>query len=385
MIVCALFACVSFASVGFAQDNTSTDQLDSATTLSAPQAGVLPEEVKRPNSVPSVAERDELKEPAEKRIHGAAVLGALPGFGVGHLVAGRRKTGLRLMAIQATGLGAFLLGGLGVVSTGTSRRVIFPSLLLVGFGGASFAFAWISDLLGTATLGRTKGVAMQRSRAELSVGALWVADPLFKYGPFVSVGGRFRHKHFEIGLQTQVALSDNNQRFKLRTTYYVFGEKRRDATLALSVGIAFHRFGSDAFRTLSGDLALQGRLPLSVLGSSLKSFFVEGELGLGLQGFGYDAIPGGGIGDDSNALLLLRMGYGVFLGDRGELLFEYNHRRDTFAGGLSVNGIAAGSFGYVGAIGRGFFSNGPWGIEAYAQIGSAFVGGINLRYRWLPN
>ena len=77
------------------------------------------------------------------------------------------------------------------------------------------------------------------------------------------------------------------------------------------------------------------------------------------------------------------MAYGFYLGDRGELLFDYNHRRDGLPGGLSIDGIAAGSFGSVGVTGRGFFGNGRYGLEAYGRFGSAWVGGANFLYRWL--
>lgn len=318
----------------------------------------------------------------EMRPWGAA-FALVPGFGLGHIAAGQRRTGLRLMAATLGGLGALVVGVGGVAITGASRRTIFPLYALSLAGFASFAFGWISDIAGTLSHGG-RGRAAPRSRAEVYLGGRYVHDPQFDYGPFADFGGALRRGRFEGRLDASLALGHDNQRVGLGGSVLLVGMDTRATSARLRSALTLHRFGSEGFQSLAAELALGGRLTLDAIGPSLAGTFVEGELGLGLQFFGYE-VTGGGLGEDTQALFLMRAAYGVFLGDgRGELRIEYDHRRDDFAGALSVNSIGAGILGHVGVHGVGWFGGGSWGLDAFVEYGSAWIGGLHLRHRWLP-
>ena len=356
---------------------TAAQTVESAERLAIPKAGSEPREH---SEVPqSTATSDE----STQSMPPAAALASIPGFGIGHLAAGQRRTGLRLLAIQGVGLGSLVLGGLGLVLSGASRRLIYPSAVLALAGGGSFLFSWFSDIVGTLSRGKIRGTSLTRPFAELAIGGLWIADPQFSYGPFLSVAGSLRYKKWQGTIDAKVALTTSNQRIGVEGSYFLLGETRREDSLRLRVSATVHRFADEGFRTLTIETAMSGRLSLSRIGPSLRGLFVEGELGIGFQGIGYDAL-GSGFGEDFNTALLFRVAYGVYLGDRAELLLEYDQREDDFAGSISIDGIGVATLGHVGIRGRGYFGNGPWGIEAYAEYGSAWIGGLNLRYRWLP-
>ncbi len=342
-----------------------------------------------PEEPPETLEQDAaLEQEAEEapelqmRPWGAA-FALVPGFGLGHIAAGQRRTGLRLMAATLGGLGALVVGVGGAAITGASRRTILPFYALSLAGFASFAFGWISDIAGTLS-GGGRGRAAQRSRAEVYLGGRFIHDPQFEYGPFADFGGVLRRGRFEGRLDASLALGQDNQRVGLGGSVLLLGAEARATSARLRSALTLHRFGSEGFQSLAAELALGGRLALDAIGPSLAGTFIEGELGLGLQFFGYEA-TGGGLGEDTQALFLMRAAYGVFLGDgRGEIRIEYDHRRDDFAGALSVNSIGAGILGHVGVHGVGWFGGGSWGLDAFVEYGSAWIAGLHLRHRWLP-
>ena len=216
-----------------------------------------------------------------------------------------------------------------------------------------------------------------------ALGVQYVVDPQFDYGPFVTALGRYRHGRHQVELDAAIALSDNNQRIGAGYTAFFVGEGERGRSLYARTKLTYHRFGSDGFRHLTGELLVGGRLPLRAIGPSLRGMFLEAEFGLGLQSFGFDAL-GGGLNGAVNGMLLFRSAYGFYLGDRGELALFYDHRRDGFAGALGVDSVAAGTPGHVGVSGEGFFGGGPWGLRAEAAFGGAHVYQLALVRRGTP-
>ena len=83
--------------------------------------------------------------------------------------------------------------------------------------------------------------------------------------------------------------------------------------------------------------------------------------------------------DEKGGLLLGRFAYGVYLGRRGEAQLFYDHRRDSFAGGIAAY-RAAGFVGSVGAM-ADVRITGRWGVHAELEIGSAWVMSLGLRYQ----
>lgn len=311
----------------------------------------------------------------------AAPFALVPGLGLAHLIGGQRRTGLRLMAAGLGGLGAVVVGGGGLILSGASRRTIpvFSTLAIIGI--TSFLLSSVADLAGAISRGRLRGSAMERERFFLRGGLLYLVDSQFDYGPFLEAEGRARFGSVQVELGGSVAITHDNQRFYAGLRYFLSGAEARGTSSFVRTSLRYQRFGSEGFAHLTGDVALGGRLELSTLGPSLRGMFVEGEWGVGLQGFGFEA-TGGGVGNTTNALLVLRAGMGFYLADRGELSFFYDHRRDGFAGAMSLDSVAAGAIGHVGGEAHGYFGGGEWGLGAEFKYGSAWVTRLMLQRRW---
>lgn len=311
----------------------------------------------------------------------AAPFALVPGLGLGHLVGGQRRTGLRLMAAGLGGLGAIVVGGGGLIVSGASRRTITVFSTIAILGVTSFLASSLVDLAGTISRGRLRGSAMDRERFFLRGGLLYLVDAQFDYGPFAEADGRARFGAVQLELGGSVAVTHDNQRVYAGLRYFLSGAETRGTSSYLRTSLRYQRFGSEGFAHLTGDVAIGGRLELSALGPSLRGMFVEGEWGLGFQGFGFEA-TGGGVGNTTNSLLVLRAGVGVYLADRGEMSVFYDHRRDGFAGAMSLNAVAAGTIGHIGGEAHGYFGGGVWGLGAEFKYGSAWVTRLMLQRRW---
>jgi hypothetical protein len=112
---------------------------------------------------------------------------------------------------------------------------------------------------------------------------------------------------------------------------------------------------------------------------------------VGWQWLAFD-VPGAQA-HDASSLLLLRMGFGLYLGrarsilptgspatNAGELELYYDHRRDGFAGGLKAAGPSSGFAGHLGLSGEYRFSA-AWGLRALGEVGSHWVLGISALLR----
>ncbi len=115
------------------------------------------------------------------------------------------------------------------------------------------------------------------------------------------------------------------------------------------------------------------------LGDTLAGSFAELSLGLGAELTSYDH-PGAG--SDLGELLLARFAYGVSLGRpggvRGEASLYYDHRRDTFTGGISPGtGPGSGFAGFVGAD-LLLYIGARWGVRAGFEQGAARVAHLGL-------
>ncbi len=316
------------------------------------------------------------------RQRAAPVVSAAGGLlfgGAGHFTACEPQTGRRLLAAQGIGLSGVLLGGGGIVLTGASRRTIAPfaAVAILGFG--TYAFGWLSDLYGSINRGRNASRPARTAPFEFGIGYRYLHDPQFDYRNALRLDGEGWLGNTRIFGSAWVTLDDDNQRYSLGVGQRLLGSNR-GSSLSVETGMHFHRFGGDDFQSLAFDLMLRGRLDLATIGSTLAGSFVEADIGLAMQGFGYSA-TGGGVSQDWNGMLLARIGYGFFLGPSGEILAYYDHRRDDYAGGLSVDSVAAGSLGHIGVAGRGFFGDGPWGLSAELEYGSSVIAGVSLLYR----
>lgn len=304
--------------------------------------------------------------------------------GAGSLTGCHRLTGRRLGIAQGVGFGMILVGGAGLALSGASRKTVAPLTMIAIPGVGAFVISWLADVYAAITDGRARGRPGVNTPWELRLGYRYVHDPHFDHGSFLHAGASGWLGRQRLFAQTDVALSANTQRARAGVARRLLGGTGRGSYAELTLAATYQRFGGDGFRTFGGELLLGGRLDLVDLAPALVGSFVEGELGLALQGVGYEA-TGGGVGQDHHALLLARVGWGLYLGASGELVFSYDHRRDGLEGGLSVDSVAAGNLGFLQLTGRGFFGAAPrWGLAADVTVGSAWIVGLSLLHRAAP-
>lgn len=345
----------------------------------------------------SPARSDDRGPPSAVAAATAVVPGALV-HGTGHLVMGRKKTGMKLLVWEGIGLG--LLGGglLAVRATGASRRVVSP-LTYVTLAGASLFFLTLAaDLYGTLAPLDARGAGpSQLPWIETRFGVRGIHDPTFAYGLLLEQGIDWRKGPVRVSPSATFALDDTNRRLRIETAYRVKGPRPEttDAPVEgaeppssppndgsfvdLDGAVMDHAYTSDGFARTTGELAIHGRLDLVRMAGDLRGSFIEGSAGAALASIRYRAGN-----TETDQLLLGRFGFGFYLGKawrpRGEVTAFYDHRRDGYVAGMKVPGIGAGFLGSVGAAGR-YFLDERWGVQLDVQAGSAIAGGASILFR----
>lgn len=310
------------------------------------------------------------------------VLAAGPGFivhGLGHMVAGDTDTGLDLLLAEGVGLG-MVVGGTAVLAlTGASRRTAGPNVVVIGGGMGLFVTSWLADIAGS-----NGSFVGNRQRARLPLeahlGYRYIHDPQFDYQSFTVIGVDGQLGRWGLEADAWLALDDENWRVRQRTRRRLLGAMDRGSRLDAVAGLGWHAHGTEgfAFMTVEGQLA--GRLDLGDVLAPLDGTFAEGSFGWSIEMYDYD-IPGLGFAEDVFDQLLFRFSYGVYFGG-GELAFEYDHRRDSFAQGMGMDGIGAGGVGSIGLRG-GWPITDDWSVDAEYLLGSAHVLGLSARWRGL--
>jgi hypothetical protein len=319
------------------------------------------------------------------------VLGALmPGVlvhGTGHRIGGDRRTANRLLRVEALALGIAAAGGVPLGLTGASRRLALPTIPLIVGGGGMLFLNWFSDIYGAAGGPRLAGAPrLVLPGLEGRLRYVYVYDPQFAYRSFVNPGARLRLGAWHADVDAALALDDDNQRVRVEGGRRVHGPlpgggapSQDGSALGLDTALTMHRFGSDGFVSLLGEVVGRGRYDLARVAPSLSGAFAELWLGLGLEFVFYD-------GDtvDPTDWLLGGFAFGMYLGEpgrtHGEVRVFYDHFRGDLSGGLAVPG---GGNGYWGSLGvDGFVAWGPrWGVSFWAEAGSAYLAGAGILYR----
>jgi hypothetical protein len=326
-------------------------------------------------------------EPGVLPVLGALVPGVLV-HGTGHRIGGDRRTANRLLRVEALALGIAAAGGLPLGLTGASRRLVLPTIPLIVGGGGMLFLNWFSDIYGAAGGPRLAGTPrLDLPALEGRLGYVHVYDPQFAYRSFVNPGARLRWGAWHADIDAALALDDDNQRVRVEGGRRFHGPRpagdgvrsRDGSALGLDTALTMHRYGSDGFVSLLGEVVGRGRYDLARVAPSLSGAFAELWMGLGLELVFYE-------GDtvDPTDWVLGGFGFGMYLGEpegtHGEVRVFYDHFRGGLSGGLAVPG---GGNGYLGSLGvDGFVSWGPrWGVSLWAEAGSAYLAGAGLLYR----
>jgi hypothetical protein len=319
-------------------------------------------------------------------------------FGSGTWLQGRSATSERLLLLEGASLLAIVAGGLVVYETGAARHWAGPAELTIGLGAGTLSASFLANLY--ATWAPQTGWAGPEPRLPLlaaSVGYLYAADPQFDDHHFLTTELDARLGPWHLQLDTAHSPTPGNQRIELLAGFRALGQgalgARAGASSFLEPQLAFssHRFDSDGFVSSVLQVAIDSRLDAQELLPDVKGGFFQAMAGLARQWVAFD-VPGAPA-QDASSMLLLRMGFGLYLGrapgalptgapapNAGELEFYYDHRRDGFAGGLKTAGPISGFAGHLGLSGEYLFSE-AWGLRALGEVGSHWVFGMSALLR----
>jgi len=224
---------------------------------------------------------------------------------------------------------------------------------------------------------------------ETALGYRYVYDPVFAYRSFVAYDIDWRIGRLRFSPSAWFALGDTNSRLRVVSAYRLVGpmpaasEPAADGSyLEVDTALTRHAYTSDRFATTTIEFALSGRLDMRRFAKSLAGSFAEMGFGWALQSYEY-AVDG--VRADIGELLLARFGYGIYLGwpgaPHGEVMLYYDHRHDDFAAGLKLPGLGSGVAGHFGADAR-LYWNEQWGTRLEAAVGSAYVVGASMLFRY---
>ncbi|QSQ11703.1 hypothetical protein [Myxococcus landrumensis] len=374
--------------VGGAQAASSAEVLLVSPMPALTEGGAPPPDVSGGMSTPASA-KTELSAGATRSFQVLpAAVSVVPGLlfhGLAPAIAGDGQTARRLFAMEGTGLGLIALGGVPIALTGASRRTIAPLYAVTLAGFSVFGISALANVYSVVSPTFDPGVpAASLPPLELEMGYQYVSDTSFDYDHFVALGAVARLDAMKLEATARLAPEDGNAQVRLGGAYRLLGapEQRRGGTDGSSLDAElyglYHRYPTEGFIVIGGDVGLRGRFAMSRVSPSLAGSFAEASIGMSLQGYSY---PGPVSDGNLHEQLLYSFGYGVWLGRggpfKGEAMIFYDHRKDGFAGGLRTFG--GGVVGNFGLRGRALLTQ-TWGVAAEVAAGGALVGRLSLIY-----
>ena len=317
---------------------------------------------------------------------GASVFPGLVLHGSGHFVAGDRRTGYRLLAMEGVGAGLTLGGFAALAATGASRQLSPPIFAMPVAGLGLFLISWLADVHGVTAPESWRGSPLLSApTVEARLGTRYVYDPTIDYGTLLGPSFDLRWGRMRLSPAAWIATSGHNLRFNLELGWRVFGPRpwwpATDGSFAeVVVGATHHRFREDFDLTVL-EAGARGRYDLRRFAPSLDGTFADWGLGLG---WALTHFQVGAREIDAQGLLLARFGWGLYLGhapgQTGEVMAYYDHRHDDYAGGAKLTGLGSGAAGHVGLEGTWYFLQ-RWGVRAEVQAGSVYLAGLSVIHR----
>lgn len=319
---------------------------------------------------------------------GAAIVPGALIHGSGHWVLGQKRTGYRLLAVEGVGIGTALAGVVPIGLTGASRYLVGVGAALSVTGMGLFSMSALADLYGVSVPLEHRGeVQLSAPSFEAQFGYRHVYDPVFSYRNFVVHGMDVRHGGWRLSPSAWNALDDRNARWRVAGAWRFFGPRpggevtKSASHLELEAGWTRHAFLTEGFHTRTLELTLAGRWDLRELDPMLAGAFWDLSAGLGFHTIDFGLR---GVGNETSELLLMRFGFGAFIGQGnrrgGEVTAYYDHRHDDYAAGMKITGLGSGVAGHIGFSGKVYLTR-SWGLLADVQGGSAWLGGVSIVYR----
>jgi hypothetical protein len=313
---------------------------------------------------------------------GASIVPGVLAHGAGHFVLGDHETTRRLLIGEGVGLGVAAAGGIPLWLTGASRHYAAVPIAMIVSGVGVFALSWAADVYGASGAAGPRP-PLAAAPVELEVGYGHVYDPRFDYRSFAVTAASIRFGRVRLAPISWIAVDDDNQRMRLEGSY-AFWRGDDASRLEVTAAATHHRYHDDGFNVSTLEASVGGRLDMARVSDTTAGSFADLSLGIGSELTNY-YVPGAGA--DLSEMLLGRFAYGVALGCagspvRGEASIYYDHRRDTFTGGISP-GTGPGS-GFIGLFGvEGLVHLGArWGARARFEQGAARVLSLSLLTRF---
>ena len=326
------------------------------------------------------------------------IAAVLPGFfvhGSGTWLQGRTLTTERLLLLEASALLAITVGGLVIYETGAARDYAGAATLTAAAGVGAFGASFLANVYATAAPPAGWGEPQTRLPWLVAgLGYTFVDEVQFDYRHLATTRLDGRLGPWHLLLEAAQAPGAQNSWLELQAGYRVLGPRATDrlapdgSYLEPTVGFSRHGFGEDGFVSRVLAFELEGRLDSQRLLPDVRGAFFQASAGLARQWVAYD-VPGSDP-TDSAGMLLLHVGFGLYLGRRGagplgalsgaELELYYDHRRDGFSGGIKTVGATSGFAGHCGLVAEWFFSP-AWGVRALGEIGSGRVLGLTALMR----
>lgn len=322
--------------------------------------------------------------------HLAAVVPGLLAHGTGPWLQGRSVTSRRLFWMQGTSVLLLLGGASSIIFTGASKYVVGPGALVAANGVTLFGTSMLSGLYSTFAPQEGWGQATARlPLLETRMGYQHVADSQFAYRDFLVMSVDAYPQSWHLGLAGDFAPGQGNQRWQAlvgRRVWGVSGAKTETdgSYLELRLGHGEHRFETEQFVSQTTEMLAEGRLDLKRYLPDVRGAFVQSTAGYARQRFAFDRADS--ISAVNTSLLLMRMGFGVYFGNRsfnsmgGEVEGYYDHRHDGFVGGLKVRGLGSGALGHFGVRAK-FRASPTWGLAFRTEAGAAWLWNLSLVMR----
>jgi len=287
------------------------------------------------------------------------------------------------VVIEAAAVSSAVGSAVGLALTGASRYVVAP-LALGALGGLGvFGLTLLADVYGvTAPEGGT-GAPTTPPRLSTQTGLRSIYNRHFEARWLASHALRLDLGALWLEPRLDAALDAHVQRYALASAWRFIGARpgQQNAGHRLEAGtvLSDHAYSDDGFATTTLDFFVGGRLGLDVLGRTLRGSFVDGSAGYARQWTRFDGLP-----RDLEDELLARFAFGMYLGGpggvSGESWLAYDHRRDTFVGGLLLPGIPAGYAGFIEQRTELFFGS-HLGAATEVSYGSAFIASAYFLFR----
>lgn len=316
-----------------------------------------------------------------QRVAGTFVAASPVGFfvrGIGSWYVEDNRTAKRLAKIAGIGLGMMIAGGVPTGVTGGNPYLLVPFVPMLVLGTGVFMQTWFSDIFNAAGVDE---IGQPRARVPWAIeGGLVYTRDAYRDRALFRGAARVASGRLELGATAYV--HDTEQTYlagDLSIGVRILGAEAHgywidDGSYLLVRGVARMRDDKpDHVQVTTGEIELAGRLDLYRVSNVLDGSFAELSVGGGIERAAFETAS------EKGGLLLGRFAYGVYLARRGEAQVFYDHRRDSFAGGIAAY-RAAGFVGSVGAM-VDLRIVGRWGMHAELEIGSAWVTSLGLRYQ----